>query len=108
MSAAWRRLTSDAMNRFAVSVMFALALSLTANAADQLRDAQAELKTQGFYYGELNGENTTETVAAIRRFQIRNGLEVTGTLDKGTLDALGMGGPSARATAPAPPSPAPR
>ena len=37
------------------------------SAADQLRDAQAELKTQGFYYGELNGQNTSETVAAIRR-----------------------------------------
>jgi peptidoglycan hydrolase-like protein with peptidoglycan-binding domain len=36
--------------------------------------------------------NGPETVAAIKRFQIRNGLEVTGTLTKETLGSLGLGG----------------
>ena len=74
-------------------------------ADDQLRDVQTELKSQGFFYGEATGQMNTETTAAIRRYQIRNGLEVTGTLNKESLTALGIGGKS---KAPAPlPTPAP-
>src|SRR6187399_2101061 len=74
-------------------------------ADDQLRDVQTELKSQGFYYGEATGQMNADTAAAIRRYQIRNGLEVTGTLNKEALSALGIGGKS---KAPAPqPAPAP-
>ncbi|MEA3212987.1 MAG: hypothetical protein QOE70_6044 [Chthoniobacter sp.] len=75
----------------AVGVMWASA----ADAEDRLRDVQTELKSQGFYYGEINGQSTNETTAAIRRYQIRNGLEVTGTLTKETIESLGIGPPSA-------------
>lgn len=103
------------MLRSAISLLLALALPLAAAASEQLRNVQTELKTQGFYYGEINGQQTPETTAALRRYQIRNGLEVTGTLDQTTLDALGLG----RGSAPVPqenpppapavaPSPAPR
>lgn len=60
-------------------------------ANEQVRDVQSELKGLGFYYGEINGQTTAETTAAIRRYQIRNGLEVTGTLTAETLAALGKG-----------------
>ena len=66
-------------------------LSIAAFADDRLRDVQTELKTQGFYYGEINGQNTGETAAALKRYQIRNGLEVTGTMNDETLKALGIG-----------------
>ena len=80
------------------------AVSFAAIADDQLRNAQTELKTQGFYYGEINGETSSETTAAIRRYQIRNGLEVTGTLTKETLDSLKLGAPpESPATATQPP-----
>lgn len=59
-------------------------------ADDRLRDAQAELKSQGFFYGEADGKETAESSAAIRRFQIRNGLQVTGKLNDETLAALGL------------------
>ena len=91
-------------------LLFLLALVVTAHADDRLRDAQAELKRQGFYYGEIDGANGAETSASIRRFQIRNGLEVTGQLNEKTLDALDMGNTAAEppatlpAPAPAPPS----
>lgn len=68
-----------------------LALAIEASADDRFRDVQTELKTQGFYYGEINGQNTAETGAAIRRYQIRNGLEVTGTLTDETVKSLGIG-----------------
>jgi len=43
--------------------------------ADQLVESvQQALKDQGFYYGEINGETNANLTAAIRRYQIRNGL----------------------------------
>lgn len=68
-----------------------LALSVAAFGDELVKNAQAELKSQGFYYGEVTGVNSPETVAAVKRYQIRNGLEVTGTLSKETLDSLGVG-----------------
>jgi peptidoglycan hydrolase-like protein with peptidoglycan-binding domain len=37
---------------------------------------QQALKDQGFYYGDVNGEKTADTTAALRRYQIRNGLQI--------------------------------
>jgi peptidoglycan hydrolase-like protein with peptidoglycan-binding domain len=89
--------------------ILALFLMLAAGAlhADELtRRAQESLKELGFFYGEVTGVSSPETTAAIRRYQIRNGLEVTGTLNDGTLKALGLkdGEPTPAPT----PAPAPR
>ncbi len=81
-----------------------LALLLVGHAVfadDQLRNVQTQLKSAGFYYGEVNGQASAESTAAIRRYQIRNGLEVTGTLNQETLAAIGL----APAKAPAPKAP---
>lgn len=100
----------------ALSILSLLALlAAPAFADERTREAQAELKRQGFYYGEIDGENGAETSAAIRRFQIRNGLEVTGQLNEKTIDALDTAGVNrdspesvpAEATAPAPVAPPP-
>jgi peptidoglycan hydrolase-like protein with peptidoglycan-binding domain len=80
----------------------AVALASSAIADDRLRDVQAALKSQGFYYGEVDGSEGTETTAALRRFQIRNGLTVSGKLNDETLAALDMADPK---TASAPPAP---
>jgi peptidoglycan hydrolase-like protein with peptidoglycan-binding domain len=77
--------------------------------ADQLVErVQQALKDQGFYYGEVNGEKNANLTAAIRRYQIRNGLQVSGELDNETLQSLGIdSSASARpATKPASPGPA--
>ncbi len=79
-------------------------LMSSAFADDRLRDAQAELKVQGFYFGEVDGKTGAESNAAIRRFQIRNGLKVTGELNTETLSALGIGTPAEAA----PPAPQPK
>jgi len=58
--------------------------------ADQpLQSVQQALKEQGFYYGEVNGEKNADTTAAIRRYQIRKGLQITGELNSETLKSLG-------------------
>jgi len=57
--------------------------------ADQtIRSFQQTLKDQGFYYGAVTGERSAETTAAIRRYQIRNGLKVTGEIDEETTRSL--------------------
>jgi peptidoglycan hydrolase-like protein with peptidoglycan-binding domain len=63
-----------------------------------IQQAQEELKEQGFYFGEVNGDKSADTVAAIRRFQIRTGLQVTGELNEETLRALHAGSPSSSST----------
>jgi len=40
--------------------------------ADQtIQSVQQALTEQGFYYGNVTGEKSAETTAAIRRYQIR-------------------------------------
>src|SRR4029453_482551 len=59
--------------------------------ADQLVESvQQALKDEGFYYGEVNGDMNANLTAAIRRYQIRNGLQVTGELNDETLQSLGL------------------
>ena len=61
--------------------------------ADQLiASAQQILKDQGFYYGNVDGEKSSETTAAIRRYQIRNGLKISGELNTETERSLGVRG----------------
>jgi peptidoglycan hydrolase-like protein with peptidoglycan-binding domain len=83
-----------------------LALISSLRADETIASAQRALKDQGFYYGEITGRKDADTSAAIRRYQIRNGLKITGELDSETQRSLRvMGDVSARpkATAPQPP-----
>ncbi len=76
-----------------IKIVAALILigSLIAVRADQMIEGvQQVLKDQGFYYGEISGETSANLTAAIRRYQIRNGLQVTGELNDETLGSLGM------------------
>jgi len=77
--------------------------------ADQLVECvQQALKDEGFYYGEVNGDMNANVTAAIRRYQIRNGLQVSGELNDETLRSLGIKsfGSSRPTIKPASPTPA--
>jgi peptidoglycan hydrolase-like protein with peptidoglycan-binding domain len=79
--------------------------------ADQLvENVQRTLKDEGFYYGEVNGDMNANLAAAIRRYQIRNGLQVSGELNDETLQSLGIksSGSSRGTTTAASPTPAAR
>src|SRR5437763_12469337 len=83
--------------------------SMTLVQADQLIESvQQALKDAGFYYGEISGEMNANLTAAIRRYQIRNGLQVTGELNDETLLSLGIksSGSSRSMTKAASPTPA--
>src|SRR5919198_1025336 len=78
--------------------------------ADQLVESvQQALKDEGFYYGEVNGDMNANLTASIRRYQIRNGLQVTGELNDETLRSLGIksSGSSPKTMKPSPSTPAP-
>ena len=84
--------------------------SIMLTQADQLVESvQQALKDEGFYYGEVNGDTNANLTAAIRRYQIRNGLEVSGELNDETLRSLGFksSGSSRPTTRTASPTPAP-
>ncbi len=89
-----------------VAGVFFLALVGSLRADETIASAQRALKNQGFYYGEITGRKDADTSAAIRRYQIRNGLKITGELDSETQRSLRvMGGVSTqpKTTAPQPP-----
>lgn len=79
------------MRRF---VFYVLVVGLGAvcslRADENIRAVQSRLKAGGFYFGEINGRYDSDTAAAVTRYQIRNGLQITGRLDAKTSHALGV------------------
>src|SRR5438045_4350097 len=93
------------MKRKIGTAILVSALAQLALADSTVQQAQEELKEQDYYFGQINGDKNADTVAAIRRFQIRNGLQVTGELDQETLRALQAASASSTATTTATPQP---
>jgi peptidoglycan hydrolase-like protein with peptidoglycan-binding domain len=93
------------MKRRIGTAILASALAQLALGDSTVQQAQEELKEQGYYFGEINGDKNADTIAAIRRFQIRGGLQITGELDQETLRALHAASASSTATITATPQP---
>ena len=96
------------MKTWLTVMCLAAGLVTTVQADPSVAEVQAALKEQGFYYGEINGQKDADTVAAIRRYQIRNGLEINGELTEETLKSIRSPKPSVQApTIASPSTPAP-
>ena len=70
-------------------------------AEENVRAVQSKLTDEGCYFGEIDGAYSSDFSAALSRYQIRNGLPITGQLDAETSKALGAKpavGPSTAAT----------
>lgn len=82
------------MRKFPSRILFGLAVAfcfvLPLNAEEMLAKVQRELRTRKFYFGEIQGRATEETVAAIRKFQEARGIDNSGHLDAETLRALSL------------------
>jgi peptidoglycan hydrolase-like protein with peptidoglycan-binding domain len=85
---------------FAVVIGLAFAASICADdyrsvdlqeswGPDNVRAVQEKLRDSGLYFGEIDGVYSSELAAALGRYQIRNGLPITGQLDVATSNALG-------------------
>jgi peptidoglycan hydrolase-like protein with peptidoglycan-binding domain len=57
---------------------------------DQINQAQSLLKSRGFYNGEQIGKLDDATREGLRRYQQAEGLRVTGTLNKITLEKMNI------------------
>lgn len=57
---------------------------------DQIKQAQGILKDRGFYAGEQTGKLDTGTRTGLKQYQQAETLKVTGTLNKVTLEKMGI------------------
>jgi peptidoglycan hydrolase-like protein with peptidoglycan-binding domain len=57
---------------------------------DQINQAQALLKSRGFYSGEQVGKLDDATREGLRKYQQAEGIKVTGTLNKLTLEKMNI------------------
>src|SRR5213082_3734948 len=89
------------MKRTAAHLAVAFCVVCSVRADQTTQSVQQGLADQGFYYGNVTGEKSAETTAAIRRDQIRNGLKVTGDISPETLHALNMTSSSVSSAQPA-------
>src|SRR6266568_235322 len=78
------------MKRIVLHLVVVLSFVGTVRADETIQSVQQALTDQGFYYGNVTGEKSAETTAAVRRYQIRNGLQVTGEMNPETLRSLNV------------------
>ena len=57
---------------------------------DQIKQAQGILKQRGFYGGEATGKLDTDTRTGLRKYQEAEGIKVTGTLNRLTLEKMNI------------------
>jgi len=57
---------------------------------EQIEEAQKLLKTKDFYSGEPDGKLDEPTRDGIRKYQATNDIKVTGTLNRETLERMGV------------------
>src|SRR5438045_6708845 len=77
-----------------IGIAFAGLVSADENAGagwaeENVRVVQTKLHEAGLYFGDIDGAYSSELAAALGRYQIRNGLPITGQLDAETSKALG-------------------
>ncbi len=67
-----------------------LALSKYGSTGEEVKTIQEKLKRWGYYDGEVDGIYGSETLAAVKEFQEKNGLTVDGIAGTSTLEAMGI------------------
>ena len=66
------------------------ALSKYGSRGEEVRTIQTKLKRWGYYNGNIDGIYGSQTLAAVKWFQRKNGLVVDGIAGKKTLEAMGI------------------
>lgn len=97
MEKKYRRLSAALAVLFAVNILLITAFQ-TAQAAtyrqgdrgETVKTIQTKLKRWGYYNGSVDGIFGSQTAAAVKYFQRKNGLAVDGIVGPATLKALGM------------------
>ena len=66
------------------------ALSKYGSRGEEVKTIQTKLKRWGYYNGNIDGIYGTQTLAAVKWFQSKNGLQVDGIAGTKTLEAMGI------------------
>jgi len=66
------------------------ALSKYGSRGEEVRTIQTKLKRWGYYNGSIDGIYGSQTLAAVKWFQSKNGLQVDGIAGPKTLAAMGI------------------
>lgn len=72
---------------------------------ERVRQVQEELRRRNLYFGDIDGTSTPELANALRRYQARKGIQVSGAIDDATAASLDLQPSTAkveRAVAPLP------
>ena len=67
-----------------------LALSKYGSRGEEVKQIQTKLKRWGYYSGSVDGIYGSQTLAAVKLFQKKNGLTVDGIAGTKTLQAMGI------------------
>lgn len=73
-----------------VEINTSYALSKYGSRGEEVRSIQTKLKRWGYYKGSIDGIYGSQTMAAVKWFQRKNGLQVDGIAGKKTLEAMGI------------------
>lgn len=65
-------------------------LSKYGSYSDEVKQIQEKLKRWGYYDGQIDGIYGSKTLAAVKKFQKKNGLTVDGIAGEKTLNAMGI------------------
>ncbi|HEX8472616.1 MAG TPA: peptidoglycan-binding domain-containing protein [Pyrinomonadaceae bacterium] len=57
---------------------------------DQIKQAQSMLKQRALYHGEATGKLDADTRVGLKKYQEAEGLKVTGTLNRATLEKMNI------------------
>ena len=71
-------------------LLFWLTISTPLFADGLTRSIQEELRRRNLYFGEVDGRLTAELKAALKRYQARKELAITGEIDEDTANSLGV------------------
>ena len=66
------------------------ALSKYGSRGEEVKTIQTKLKRWGYYNGNIDGIYGSQTLAAVKWFQSKNGLQVDGLAGTKTLEAMGI------------------
>lgn len=75
------------------------ALSKYGSRGDEVKQIQTKLKRWGYYNGNVDGIYGSQTLAAVKSFQKKNGLTVDGIAGPKTLSAMGITSSSSSSSA---------
>ena len=97
-----KRVSASSTRRSKKSARSARERGQKAPSADRITEIQQALAKDGSFTSKSNGKWDANTIEAMKKFQVRHGLNPTGKLDARSLQELGLGSKTA-GLAPPPP-----